>query len=296
MPVSNDPNMSDRVLAAEIYTRRIRNTVFGAILLVAWLVLLFKNLEAGIIVGAVAGLLYGIFALARWIVRVCKGESRVAAHRSAPAAHRPWRIEPTPGRPTVARPVETLEEVSELLDMVKSMPERTRAESAQKTHALGVAFGLAPTPREERRNLLLLAATAALMAWPFAFSSLLGTSSWPVVDWWYVVPGALLFAGGTKIICDAIAGDFRGRAREFLWAFAFAPAGLWLLLAHPVFGNEDPLTKYAVRPVVAWLSGEFSTKPHRQAASTKVDAIIDGILEDQRRQAPPPGSVPQWGR
>src|SRR5437762_221235 len=98
---ANDPEMSDRVLAAEIYTRRIRNTVFGAILLVAWLILLFKNLEAGIAVGVVGAVLYGLFLLGRWIVGVCTRRGRgAAASRAAPVA-RPWRVEPTAGRPIV---------------------------------------------------------------------------------------------------------------------------------------------------------------------------------------------------
>jgi hypothetical protein len=75
----------DSVAAAEIYTRRIRNTVFGAILLIAWLVLLFRDLFAGLAVGVLAGVLYGLFLLGRWAVRSLK--ARGARRAARPASH-----------------------------------------------------------------------------------------------------------------------------------------------------------------------------------------------------------------
>ena len=75
--------------------------------------------------------------------------------------------------------------------MVKTMPEGTHAERERKTRALAVGLGMALSPSQERRGLLLIMATAAVALWPFAISFWLGTTRWPVVDWWYVVPGAL---------------------------------------------------------------------------------------------------------
>jgi hypothetical protein len=188
--------------------------------------------------------------------------NRVRKARSAPVAtkppaRRPWRIEPTPGdHPVVARPVETREELRDFLDMVKTMPEGTHAERERKTRALAVGLGMALSPSQERRGLLLVMATAAVALWPFAISFWLGTTRWPAVDWWYIVPGALLIFGGATIICDVIAGDFRGTAREFRGWLTAIPVGLWLLIVHPVLGANDPLTEYAVQPVIDWIESE----------------------------------------
>jgi hypothetical protein len=258
MPVFDDPNASDRVLAAEIYTRRIRNTVFGAILLVAWLILLFKDLFAGLAVGVAAGLLYGLFLLARRIVRLARGKGS-AASRSAPATHMPWRIEPTSGRAAAERSVEGLKEVEALLNRIEAMPEGTRAERDRKGQALATGFGMALTTADQLRTLVLLAGGAAVAAWPAIANWVLSTSL--TVSWWYIGIGAVLMFGGVVQLAEFLRGprawEKKPAGGDLIMILILAAVGAWAVFAHPLMGTRDPLTAKIVNPIL----GAFGVAP-----------------------------------